>query len=248
MSSLNSIMAAMLLVFGLSGCADEPAPASRLATPPPSAATTVPPAVREIWPDRNKVGVINPVLKQRRGTAGEYVTILGARYEVPRPWKGHRMDLASRAENGDLVNLDREFSFEESRIYVTTPTRDAFEEMARAAREDGVSLTVDSGFRSISYQRSIFIRKLEEGKDFQEIAKGVAPPGYSEHMTGTAVDLVPSDWTFHGSRAEAWLLENGHRFNFVQTYTENNRDGFVWEPWHWRHVDQHEEKSLTAAR
>lgn len=182
----------------------------------------------------SEVPVLNQSGKRLPEELREYVTILGNRYEVMRPWQRHRIDLSLNSDGKNLVRLPAEFSFEESKIYVTAPAHDAFLQMAQAAMADGVFLQVDSGYRSLLYQRSIYVRQLQEGKDFYDIAKGVAPPGYSEHMTGTAFDLVPSDWSFHGSAAEGWLMANAGRFHFVQTYGEFNKEGFVWEPWHWR--------------
>jgi D-alanyl-D-alanine carboxypeptidase len=132
--------------------------------------------------------------------------------------------------------LPVELTFENRKIYVTPETRDAFVEMARSAALDGVTLLVDSGYRSPAYQRKIYQRKMEEGDDFYAIAHGVAPPGYSEHMLGTTLDLVPSKWTFNNTSADKWLQENGARFSFSQSYPEKTELGFAWEPWHWKYI------------
>jgi hypothetical protein len=86
----------------------------------------------------------------------------------------------------------------------------AFDRMARAARGDGISLVVVSGFRSNAEQASLFARHPDP--------KWVAPPGKSLHRLGTELDLGPAG-------AYGWLAANASRFHFVQRYS--------WEPWHY---------------
>lgn len=164
----------------------------------------------------------------------EYVRIGDKEFAVLAPWLGHR--ISEEAYPRDFARLPLEFTLEGRAIYVTAATRDAFVKMATAARLDNVELMVDSGYRSVAYQRQIYQRKMAEGQDFYDIARGVAPPGYSEHMLGTTVDLVPSKWTFSGTDADKWLRENGAAFAFVQSYPQKSESGFTWEPWHWKFV------------
>jgi hypothetical protein len=166
----------------------------------------------------------------------EYVMIGEQRFEVLEPWRGHRIGGPQGGEGLEFAMLPVELAFENRKIYVTPETRDAFVEMARAAALDGVMLLVDSGYRSPAYQRKIYQRKMEEGDDFYAIARGVAPPGYSEHMLATTLDLVPSKWTFNNTPADKWLQKNGGRFSFSQSYPEKTELGFAWEPWHWKYI------------
>lgn len=166
----------------------------------------------------------------------EYVLIEGRQYEVLPPWLGHRIEGATDPQNLDFAMLPVDLVLEGRKIYVTTATRDAFVEMAAAAALDGVEIMADSGYRSAAYQRQIYQRKMGEGDDFYDIARGVAPPGYSEHMLGTVLDLVPSKWTFSTTAADQWLVENGAEFAFIQSYPQKSDRGFTWEPWHWKYV------------
>jgi len=86
----------------------------------------------------------------------------------------------------------------------------AFDRMAAAARGDGVSLVVVSGFRTNAEQAVLFARHPDP--------KWVAPPGQSLHRLGTELDLGPP-------AAYGWLAENAKRFHFIQRYS--------WEPWHY---------------
>ncbi|HIJ78221.1 MAG: M15 family metallopeptidase [Desulfobulbaceae bacterium] len=218
----------LLIYLCLAGCVVGPGDGKR-------PAILVPP-VEELEQPFAKVAVLDGRSKMLPEARREYVTLHGKRYEVRRPWQGHRVDLGLSSEGKNLVVLPYEFTYPKAQIYVTAATAEALTRMVSAARNDGVILQVDSGYRSLLYQRSIYLRQLQAGRDFYDIAKGVAPPGYSEHMTGTAVDLVPSDWTFHGSEAEKWLGQNARKYDFVLSYRQNDKNGFLWEPWHWRYA------------
>jgi hypothetical protein len=85
----------------------------------------------------------------------------------------------------------------------------AFDRMQAAARGDGISLVVVSGFRSNAEQAALFARHPDP--------KWVAPPGRSLHRLGTELDLGPP-------AAYGWLSANAKRFHFVQRY--------AWEAWH----------------
>ena len=190
--------------------------------------------IAEIYVVKHPVG--HSRLKESPAQPREVVTIGGQIYEVKAPWLGHTIEGDFDPARMDLVRLPVELVFENRNIYVTRETREAFVRMAEAAASDGVELMVDSGYRSAAYQQKIFQRKMASGDDFYDIARWVAPPGYSEHMMGTTLDLVPSNWTFSGIPADRWLQENGGEFSFTQTYPQESHSGFSWEPWHWKYT------------
>jgi hypothetical protein len=85
----------------------------------------------------------------------------------------------------------------------------AFDRMEEAARADGVTLIVSSGYRSDAEQAKLFAAHPDP--------KWVAPPGESLHRLGTELDLAPPN-------AYGWLLAHAERFGFARRY--------AWEPWH----------------
>ena len=114
----------------------------------------------------------------------------------------------------------------------------AWRSMKIAAANDGVTVLLGSAFRSVARQAEIIQKNLDEGRPLDDILTSIAPPGYSEHHTGRAVDIVSDDVpeieaAFEGTAAYAWLLTNAKRFDFVMTYPRGNKDGYVFEPWHW---------------
>ena len=86
----------------------------------------------------------------------------------------------------------------------------AYDQMAAAARADGVVLLVVSGFRSDAEQAELFAANPDP--------TWVAPPGQSLHRCATELDLGPSS-------AYGWLAANATRFGFIQRY--------AWEAWHY---------------
>jgi len=89
----------------------------------------------------------------------------------------------------------------------------AFDAMAAAAAAAGVTLTINSAFRSDAEQAALFAANPDP--------TWVAPPGQSLHRCATELDLGASD-------GYGWLAANAGRFGFVQRYS--------WESWHFGYV------------
>jgi len=166
-------------------------------------------------------------------TCPETVVIDSVHYQVPAKWCGRKVDSSLWARRSELVALPQHLAFEGSRIYVTRATRDAFVKMAEAAAKDSITLLADSGYRSPRYQREIIRRRLSRGDSIEEIFRSASPPGYSEHHTGRALDLVPSEANFADTPAYDWLKHNAARFGFHESYPENGPGHLPWESWHW---------------
>lgn len=118
----------------------------------------------------------------------------------------------------------------------------ALEGMIASAAADGVELRVLSAFRSVSLQKSLFFDvKSERNQSAEERARVSAPPGFSEHSTGLAVDLGDGadpasnlSRSFEHTAAFAWLNANAARHHFALSFPANNAQGVSYEPWHWR--------------
>ena len=119
----------------------------------------------------------------------------------------------------------------------------SFLAMQRAAAADGIELSLLSAFRSIELQRKLFFDvKADRNQTASDRAKVSAPPGYSEHSTGFAVDIgdlrnpqTNLSRTFLQTQAYRWLRQNAARYQFVLSFPENNSQGVSFEPWHWRY-------------
>ena len=114
----------------------------------------------------------------------------------------------------------------------------AWRNLKAAARGDGVSLFIVSAFRSIDRQAEIVRRKLEAGVSIEDILTVCAPPGFSEHHSGRAVDLsTPGSRSleveFEQTPAFAWLRAHAAGFGYCLSYPIGNQSGYQYEPWHW---------------
>lgn len=128
-------------------------------------------------------------------------------------------------------------------VTVTKTTATALEKMFSDAKAQGINLSLVSGYRSYSYQQTIYNNSVKvEGQAHTD--KYVAKPGYSEHQTGLAVDIscksigyVLEDY-FEGTQEAQWLKANAHKYGFILRYTkERVQDtGYGFEPWHFRYV------------
>ena len=114
--------------------------------------------------------------------------------------------------------------------------------MLDAARADGVALVLLSAYRSVDEQRALFFEvKSQRNQSARERAQVSAPPGYSEHSTGYAVDLGDASSpgtnlseSFEATPAYRWLRANAHRYHFTLSFPQQNKQGVSYEPWHWR--------------
>lgn len=116
----------------------------------------------------------------------------------------------------------------------------AWSAMQSAALADGVLLEAISGYRSHAYQLGIFERKRERGLSVEEILSVNAAPGFSEHHSGSVLDIgtpdePPAEESFEDTPAFDWLQWHAGEHGFVMSYPRDNPHGIVYEPWHWRH-------------
>lgn len=142
-------------------------------------------------------------------------------------------------------------------IQLRTAAAERFLELAEAAAVDRIPLIPLSGFRSLEDQDILFFeRKAEQGQRAVERASVSAPPGYSEHHTGYAVDVgdrtqpeTHLEVSFERTPTFAWMEDNAARFGFELSFPRNNPQGVSYEPWHWRFVgDRHSLETFYKAR
>ena len=132
-----------------------------------------------------------------------------------------------------------------------TEAADAFLAMQAAAAKDGVTIWMQSGYRSVDYQKNLYDKKtqyfLEKGlsrdEALQQAAAIVNPPGYSEHNCGLAADLNSPEHTgldegFENTEAFRWLCAHAEEYGFILRYPKDAEavTEITYEPWHWRYV------------
>ena len=139
-------------------------------------------------------------------------------------------------EPTELVDTEADFYGRPQRL--TPDSFDSWTAMKKAAAEAGVTIFLISAYRDIQYQHDVIARKLEEGREIAEILKANAAPGYSEHHTGSAVDIGTPGCdalveAFENTKAFQWLKINGNKYGFFMSFPRNNSQGINYEPWHW---------------
>ena len=140
---------------------------------------------------------------------------------------------------GEAAEVELAAVGEDGRRFMLIPeAARAWQEMAAAAARDGVILKLASAFRSLDRQVEILRGKLAEGVSLDEILRESAPPGYSEHHTGRAVDITcpgVEGLVESGENSEAfrWLQRRAGEFGFRLSFPRGNRYGYAYEPWHW---------------
>ena len=87
----------------------------------------------------------------------------------------------------------------------------AVQQAARGAETDGISLSINSGWRSAGYQARLHDEAIAEYGSEDEASKWVDSVESSAHVTGDAVDVGPYN-------AAEWLSRKGARYGLCQIY------------------------------
>ena len=138
----------------------------------------------------------------------------------------------------------------------------AFLELQKAAAAENVTVWMQSGYRSVSYQTKLYERKTQYYRDKgydeatakEKAAAIVNPPGYSEHNCGLAADLNSPEHTgldegFENTAAFRWLCEHAAEYGFILRYPQGAEDAteITYEPWHWRYVGPENAAKINAS-
>jgi D-alanyl-D-alanine carboxypeptidase len=146
-------------------------------------------------------------------------------------------------EGNKLTMTPIEVSPDGRHMHVARPeTVQAYNRMAKDARENGIQLKVIWAFRSTSTQLEHF-REAQQKHGKRNAIRWVAPPGFSEHHTGWALDLgdetdpkADDNPLFERTAAFRWLQKNARKYSFELSFPQQNWQGVSYEPWHWRFV------------
>ncbi len=214
-----------------------PACTGRAAAAPPSPSTPGPapfavPAsipeslVREIEADRDRfILELDALLAADRDGL---LVLVDKRHELP----------ADRAPR-DLVPLGWGRSYKPNRegLSLRAGAEAALEQMAAAARKDGVTLVVSSSYRSYDYQKTVYernVRELGQAAADRESAR----PGTSQHQLGTAADFGSITDEFAQTPAGKWLALHAGEYGWSLSFPDGFEavTGYRWESWHYRYI------------
>lgn len=124
------------------------------------------------------------------------------------------------------------------------------------AQKQGLNVSNStSGYRSYAKQESLYNNYVaQNGKEKADTFS--ARPGYSEHQSGLAFDLIDNEGTLLGSdtsteaskKAAKWVEENAHNYGLIVRYKEGyeEKTGYQAEPWHLRYVGKDIAKEIYS--
>ena len=116
----------------------------------------------------------------------------------------------------------------------------AFEDMAKAAKKENLSIIAMSTYRDYNYQVKIYKQYVRaDGEEKADTYSG--RPGHSEHQTGLAVDVYNGkvNYTkFESTKEFEWMKEHAYEYGFILRFPKDKIDetGYTYESWHYRYV------------
>ena len=171
----------------------------------------------------------------------DYLVLVNGQHPLPGGWT----DLL---ETVPMTNSTQDW------FKVEKKTAAAYELLKADLERDNIYLELDSALRSVAAQQDLLVRfSAEYGAE--KAAKIVAPPGYSEHHTGLALDvcfrLRKEDGSFDNVYSNTDMLKEKYRstwntiyrkmtgYGFILRYPEGSEQitGYDYEPWHIRYLD-----------
>ncbi len=139
----------------------------------------------------------------------------------------------------DLVTMALEFAYQDKQV--SNEAYLSFKSLVRDAKEENLTIIANSSYRSYEDQEYVYNQK--KGSLGTEKADLIAiHPGYSEHQTGLAIDVMASGINnygqFSGTKEYAWMVKNAYKYGFILRYleSEENITGYSYESWHFRYV------------
>ncbi|MCQ2584104.1 MAG: M15 family metallopeptidase [Treponema sp.] len=130
-----------------------------------------------------------------------------------------------------------DYNFWREDLSLRPDAESALRVMARAAKNDGITLLVSSTYRSYEYQKKLFQRWVDiDG--LEEAERESARAGTSQHQLGLAIDFGSIDDSFAETKMGKWMYENAASFGWSLSFPKNYEDitGYRWESWHFRFV------------
>lgn len=110
---------------------------------------------------------------------------------------------------------------------------DQFIKMWKAAGNENLKLIINSAYRTFEDQEFTYDNSSDDY---------AARPGFSEHQTGLALDIITDDEhngnNFDQTDEFKWLQTNAHKYGFIFRYPQNKEHitGYAYEPWHYRYL------------
>ena len=162
-----------------------------------------------------------------------YLTLVNKNHKLPDDW----LDKIELVETQN--SLGTTFQVEKA-------TLQHFEALRERLLKENIDIELDSTYRSVKAQEEIW-KEFEEKYGREYCENYVAVPGYSEHHTGLAVDVLlikdgrvidDNDEMIAEKEIFAKIHSKLADYGFILRYKEGKEKitGYSYEPWHFRYV------------
>ena len=149
--------------------------------------------------------------------------------------KYNYLDENYKPEN--IVKISARYAYDEN--YAPAEILEQYKKMFTDAENAGIELVISSSYRSYKEQQETYdFYKQIKGEEVKNYA---SLPGYSEHQTGLAFDIlkigVLTD-DFDKTDEFKWLIDNSYKYGFILRYPKGKEKitKFDYESWHYRYV------------
>lgn len=161
------------------------------------------------------------------GQPNELLVLVNKYYQLPAAF-----------EQNNLVNMSSEFTANDGKQYLLEgEAYEKYVQMWDAAKKEGLLLRVVSAYRTEEYQRNLYNKKVRTTGQVNADNYS-ARPGFSEHQTGLAIDIISTKRTFEYTVEFKWLKQHAHEYGYILRYPKGKEwiTGYAYEPWHYRYV------------
>ena len=142
-------------------------------------------------------------------------------------------------EPKNLVHLEKNdlFAINKNNLSLRPESFEALKVLAQAAKNDGITLTVSSTYRSYEYQKNLFAYWVKVD-GLEEAERESAREGTSQHQLGMALDFAPVDDAFADTVPGQWVYKNAARYGWSLSFPHGYEaiTGYRWESWHFRYI------------
>lgn len=139
----------------------------------------------------------------------------------------------------NLVHLEKNafYDINKNNLNLRKEAYDALTALGKAAKADGVTLTVSSTYRSYDYQKNLFDYWVKVD-GLEEAERESARAGTSQHQLGCALDFAPVDDAFDLTAGGKWVYQHAADYGWSLSFPQGYEDvtGFRWECWHFRYI------------
>lgn len=138
----------------------------------------------------------------------------------------------------NIVEISNQFAYDDNKT--SKVVYEAYRSMWNAANKEGLTLIVNSSYRPYEDQDAVW-NEYSNAYGEEAADKRAARPGFSEHQTGLALDIVSYgsiNNEFEKTDEFKWLKKNAHKYGFILRYPKGkeNITGYEYESWHYRYV------------